>query len=112
VSQSKEEFKKRTGDWAGKIGVQINTISLRRMKNKWASYTERSGLLIFNAELLDMDEKLIDYVIVHELLHFLVPNHGRLWKSMMTGFIPDWKDREEALAGSRKKTSASAGGRK
>ena len=45
--------------------------------------TRRTHLLIFNTELLDLDEDLGDYVIVHELLHFRVPNHGKLWKSLM-----------------------------
>ncbi len=37
----------------------------------------------FNVELLALDQGLWDYVIVHELLHFSVPNHGKLWKSLM-----------------------------
>ncbi len=76
-----EAFKQRVRDWAQKLGVEVQTISLRAMKNKWASYTKRTRLLIFNTELLDLDEEIGDYVIVHELLHFLVPNHGKLWKA-------------------------------
>ena len=71
--KSKEAFKQRVREWADKIGVEIHTISMRDMKNKWASYTKASGLLIFNTELLDMDEEIGDYVIVHELLHFKSP---------------------------------------
>ena len=67
------------------------------MKNKWASFTTASRLLIFNAELLNMDKKLGDYVIVHELLHFSVPNHGKLWKSLMRAHLGDYESIEKIL---------------
>jgi predicted metal-dependent hydrolase len=97
--ESKEAFKQRVREWADKIGVEVHTISLRAMKNKWASYTKRTDLLIFNVELLDMDEELGDYVIVHELLHFIVPNHGKLWKSLMLAHLGDYQTIEEQIRG-------------
>ncbi len=38
-----------------------------------------------------------DYVIVHELLHFRVPNHGKLWKSLMRAHLGDYEQQEERL---------------
>jgi predicted metal-dependent hydrolase len=67
------------------------------MKNKWASYTRCTRLLIFNTELLDLDEDLGDYVIVHELFHFRVPNHGKLWKGLMHAYLGDYEWQEELL---------------
>jgi hypothetical protein len=95
--QSKEEFKARVRTWAKKIDVNVRVISIRVMKNKWASFTVQSRLLIFNAELLKVDKKLGDYVIVHELLHFAVPNHGRLWKSLMRAHLGDYEGLEASL---------------
>jgi len=95
--QSKEAFKARVHQWAQKLDVEVQVISLRIMKRKWASYTERTGLVIFNVELLDLDPALGDYVIVHELLHFRVPNHGRLWKSMMRAHLGDYETLEVEL---------------
>jgi predicted metal-dependent hydrolase len=97
MSQSPEAFKQRVREWADKIGVEVQTISMRAMKNKWASYTQRTHLLIFNTELLDLDEDLGDYVIVHELLHFRAPNHGKLWKSLMRAHLGDYERQEERL---------------
>lgn len=96
-SGKKEEFKKRVYLWAKKIEAEISVISIRSMKNKWASYTKSSKLLIFNSELLDMDENLCDYVIVHELLHSHVPNHGKLWKSLMHAHLGDYEKLEKPL---------------
>ena len=95
--QSKEEFKVRVREWAQKLDVEVRVISMRAMKNKWASYTKKSDLLIFNTELLDMDKELGDYVIVHELLHFRAPNHGKLWKSLMHAHLGDYERLEKRL---------------
>ena len=43
------------------------------MKNKWASYTKRTHLLVFNAELLDLDEDLGDYERQEERLKKIAP---------------------------------------
>jgi len=82
IWQSKAEFKARVRHWAEKLGVEVHALALRPMRNKWASCST-AGNLNFNAELLLMERGLGDYVIVHELLHFSVPNHGKLWKSLM-----------------------------
>jgi predicted metal-dependent hydrolase len=57
----------------------------------------KTAELLFNTELLDLDEDLGDYVIVHELLHFRVPNHGKLWKSLMRAHLGDYERQEERL---------------
>lgn len=101
--EGKEEFKARVREWAKKIDVDVRGISIRVMKNKWASFTVASRLLIFNADLLKMDRKLGDYVIVHELLHFAVPNHGRLWKSLMRAYLGDYELLEVMLQKLEKK---------
>ena len=95
--QDKEEFKMRVREWAQKLDVEVRVISIRTMKNKWASYTKNSGLLIFNTELLNMDKDIVNYVIVHELLHFRAPNHGKLWKSLMHAHLGDFERLEKLL---------------
>jgi predicted metal-dependent hydrolase len=50
-----------------------------------------AGNLNFNDELLTLDREVADYVIVHELLHFFVPNHGKLWKSLMRAHLGDYE---------------------
>jgi predicted metal-dependent hydrolase len=61
-------------------------IYIRPMRRKSASCST-AGTLSFNQELVGMHCELGDYVIVHELLHFSVPNHGRLWKSLMRAHL-------------------------
>lgn len=82
TTTDKAEFKERVRGWAEKLGARVTSISVRPMTTKWASYST-TGRLTFDASLLTLREELQDYVIAHELLHFHVPNHGRLWKSLM-----------------------------
>jgi predicted metal-dependent hydrolase len=83
-----EDFRSIVNEWAEKIDVEPKEIHLRQMTNKWASLSD-SGRLTFNTELLSKHRKFSDYVIVHELLHMKVPNHGKLFKSLMHAFLPD-----------------------
>ena len=94
--RDREEFKNRVVEWAEKLGVKTHFLALRPMRNKWASCST-AGNLNFNDELLKMDRKIGDYVIVHELLHFSVPNHGKLWKSLMRAHLGDYTASEAAL---------------
>jgi predicted metal-dependent hydrolase len=66
------------------------------MSNKRASCST-AGNLNFNEELLRMDRAVGDYVIVHELLHFAVPHHGKLWQSLMRAHLGDYEKLDQKL---------------
>jgi predicted metal-dependent hydrolase len=92
----KEEFKNHVLDWASRLGVSVKSLHVRPMQKKWASCST-SGNLHFNSDLLALDRQIADYVIVHELLHFSVPNHGQLWKSLMRAHLGDYEQAEQHL---------------
>lgn len=94
--KDKQEFKGRVLDWAGRLDVKVRSLAVRPMKNKWASCST-AGNLNFNAELLNFDRTVGDYVIVHELLHFSVPHHGKLWKSLMRAHLGDYETLDRKL---------------
>jgi hypothetical protein len=87
--RDKDDFKARVLEWAEKLDVRVHSLAVHPMRNKWASCSI-AGNLNFNAELLALDREIGDYVIVHELLHFSVPNHGKLWKSLMHAHLGDY----------------------
>jgi hypothetical protein len=66
------------------------------MTTKWASYST-TGRLTFDASLLGLRAEIQDYVIAHELLHSHVPNHGRLWKSLMRVHLGEYEQLEREL---------------
>lgn len=43
--------------------------------------------------------ELSEIVNVHELVHILAPNHGKVFKSFMLAYLPDWEVREAKLRG-------------
>ena len=69
---------------------------IRPMTRKWAPCSS-AGTLSFNDELLGIAKNLADYGIVHERLHFSVPNHGKLWKSLMRVYLGEYEHLEQRL---------------
>ncbi|HVR36926.1 MAG TPA: M48 family metallopeptidase [Methylomirabilota bacterium] len=101
ATDQKREFKDRVHHWAEKLDVDVAWLGIRPMRNKWASCST-NGHLNFNTDLLPLDRELWDYVIVHELLHFFVPNHGKLWKSLMRVHLGDYERMEAKLREGRR----------
>lgn len=92
----KADLRDVVGYWADRIGVKVKQIHLRQMRRKWASIS-MNGRLTLNTELLNLPKTLTEFVIVHELVHLLVPNHGKLFKSFMSAYLPDWEERQNRL---------------
>jgi len=92
----KISFKTRVYQWAEKIGVSVNSISIRTMSRKWASCST-AGHLTFDRILLEMPKHLQDYVIVHELMHLKIPDHSKMWKCLMMAHLGDYQTLEEEL---------------
>ena len=51
----------------------------------------------YSTDLLALARSLGEYVIVHELIHLLAPNHGKVFKSFLFAYLPDWEERQQAL---------------
>src|SRR5712692_6513170 len=92
-----DELRWAARHWAARIGVKTPQVHLRQMTNKWASIST-SGRLTLNTDLLALPKPLGEFVIVHELVHLLVPNHGKVFKSFLHAYLPDWEEREQQLS--------------
>jgi predicted metal-dependent hydrolase len=86
---AKELFKSEVTRWAVIMKVTPAQIRVQSMKKKWASCSNR-GWVCFSTDLLLESGAFQKYVIVHELLHLQVPNHGKLFKSLMNAYLPGW----------------------
>lgn len=82
-------FKAEVLAWAKKIKVQPTEIHIRPMKRKWASCSSK-GRLTFDTELLKQPARFRAEVIVHELLHLKIPNHGPLFRNLMKAFLSEY----------------------
>jgi predicted metal-dependent hydrolase len=70
--------------------VRVERLAVRPMRGKWASCST-NGTVSFSTEVLDLPLRLPEYVVVHELLHLAVPNHGRLWKRLMRAHVGEYE---------------------
>lgn len=84
-----EAFKKAVQTWAVRIGVTPNGVYLQRMTSKWGSCSPK-GRICFALDLLLESKEFQNLAIVHELLHLQIPNHGKLFKSLLSAFLPNW----------------------
>lgn len=83
-------LKKQVAQWASKIGVKPLRVQIQPMTRKWASCSP-SGRICLSKDLLSEDRAFQQVVIVHELLHLRVHNHGKLFKSFMSAYLPEWE---------------------
>jgi predicted metal-dependent hydrolase len=94
--QDADELRWAARRWASRIGVRLARVQVRVMRSKWASIST-AGRLTLNSDLVAIPKPLGEFVIVHELVHLLAPNHGKVFKSFMHAYLPDWQQREHAL---------------
>lgn len=94
--QDADELRWAVRHWAAQIGVKAPLVHVREMRRKWASISS-VGRLTLDAALVQLPRELGEFVIVHELVHRLAPNHGKVFKSFMHAYLPDWETREKHL---------------
>jgi predicted metal-dependent hydrolase len=78
------------------LDVDTPSISIRTMRQRWGSTTAR-GRVIFNIDLVKLPLGCIEYVVAHELVHLVIPNHGPAFWRMLTRCLPEWKRWRERL---------------
>jgi predicted metal-dependent hydrolase len=83
---SRDLFKAEVQVWVQRIGVEPKEVHIRPMTRKWGSCST-AGRLTFNEELLTQPAEFRRRVIVEELLHLKVPNHGKLFKALLKSYL-------------------------
>jgi predicted metal-dependent hydrolase len=83
---SRDLFKAEVQVWAQRMGVEPKEVHIRPMTRKWGSCST-TGRLSFNEELLTQPAEFRRRVIVEELLHLKVPNHGKLFKALLKSYL-------------------------
>ncbi len=74
-------------------------IVIGNYRSFWGECMDRRGILKFSTRLVDKDRELVEYVVVHELSHFLVPNHSEAFWNTVAAVLPDYKTRRKILNG-------------
>jgi len=74
--------------WEPKLGVKVHGYFLQRMKTEWGSCNYRAGHIRLNTELVKKPRDLLEYVIVHEMLHLAEPTHSEQFINLLNNHYP------------------------
>jgi len=77
--------------------VKKPSIKIRKMKTRWGSCNSLNNYITLNYNLFKASKFCIEYVMLHELAHFLYPNHNKLFYDFLSIHMPDWKERKKQL---------------
>lgn len=91
-AQASQVIKPRTAALADRYDFQFTMIRINGAKTRWGSCGPK-GSLNFPWRLVMAPENVIDYVIVHELVHLRVRNHSKGYWQAVKGIMPDYEER-------------------
>lgn len=77
--------------WEKIMGIKIKELHLRPMKTRWGSCSHHQKTIRLNTELAKKPICCLEYILVHEMTHFFVPNHGDRFVALMDKFLPSWR---------------------
>lgn len=83
--------------WEKIIGVKVLEWEVRKMKTKWGTCNRDAKRIWLNIELAKKPEICLEYIIVHEMVHFLERNHTDRFMALMDTFMPSWRDHRQEL---------------
>ena len=88
-----EILRQRVVYWSERLRVRAPGVRVRGMTRKWGSCST-AGTITLSSDLSNQEVEFQDFVIAHELLHLRVPNHGKLFKALMTAHMPGWREHD------------------
>jgi predicted metal-dependent hydrolase len=91
-NQVKKAAEPLIAKWESIMGVTVARLSVRRMKTRWGSCSSIKRSIRLNTNLSSKPPELLEYVVVHELVHLLEPSHNGRFRALMDRFLPDWRD--------------------
>ena len=83
--------------WENIMGLKANEVRIKKMKTKWGSCNPIARRIWINLELIKKLQKYLEYVIVHELAHFIEGKHNKRFKTIMNKYMPGWESYRREL---------------
>jgi hypothetical protein len=94
-------LKQRVEILSARAGAKPRRVEVRDLGFRWGS-CGRNRVIYFNWKLLQLPVRLVDYVIMHELVHLIEGHHGPAFWTALGRAMPDWPKRKEALVSQAK----------
>jgi hypothetical protein len=83
--------------WEPRLGVHVDRYFLQRMKTKWGGCNLRRRHIRLNTELVKKPKDLLEYVVVHEMLHLIEPTHSEHFVALLDEHCPTWREARQEL---------------
>jgi predicted metal-dependent hydrolase len=93
----RQEVQRLVQQWQPRLGVRVKRYFLQRMKTKWGSCSRSRGHIRLNTELAKKPKDLLEFVVVHEMLHLRVSTHGKRFVQLMDEHYPSWREARQEL---------------
>ncbi|WP_241518051.1 M48 family metallopeptidase [Campylobacter blaseri] len=97
MKKSKEYFNQILNQYLPIVKKDIKSIKIRKMKTRWGSCNPKKGYINLNFDLIKKPKECVEYVIFHELVHLVHPNHSNKFYNFLYTYMPDWKKRKDKL---------------
>lgn len=83
--------------WEHRLGVKVRAYYLQRMKTRWGSCNHARGHIRLNTELVKKPRHLLEYMLVHEMTHLIVPTHDERFIALLDEHFPRWQEARAEL---------------
>ena len=87
-----QEVPRLIDKWQPILEVEVAAYFLQRMKTKWGSCNRRAHNIRLNTELVKKPKDLLEYVVVHEMLHLIAPTHSERFVELLSRHLPGWRE--------------------
>jgi predicted metal-dependent hydrolase len=94
--EAKRYLPGRTRELANQLGYTFKALTIKNNKTNWGSCSSLKNINL-NLHLMRLPDRLIDFILVHELVHTKIPNHGPLFKERLKGHFPDAAELDIAI---------------
>ncbi|MFQ5603129.1 MAG: M48 family metallopeptidase [bacterium] len=94
--EAKNYLPARLNYWAKKFNLPYNKVTIRKQTSRWGSCSSKNNINL-NLHLMRLPDRLIDYVLLHELVHTKIKNHGPAFWRKLTELCPNAKKLNKAL---------------
>ena len=80
-------------DLMKEYGFAFPEVKYRSMKSRWGSCIPKKGQICLNTRMLHYPKEFMEYVVLHELAHFVEPNHSTSFYHVIAYYMSDYKER-------------------
>ncbi len=83
--------------WEAVTGLYCDSWQTKNMKTRWGTCNTGTKKIWLNLQLAKKPPECLEYVILHELAHLKIPNHGKEFEALLDRYMPDWRERRKIL---------------